>query len=127
MKKDVVSHDILQLLEDELPSWFTRKMAVEKLNGIFSNSTLTNYEYRKIGPPVHYMGRHACYMKESFMEWLRNHFDNLVVEQRGFRRYVRRRKKGEVVNDKSNGVGEEACGSTERTFGAGEEGGGSEA
>ncbi len=91
-KTSVLSQEILTLLEKELPSWFTRQMAVEKLNGIFSHSTLTNYEYRKIGPPVHYMGGKACYVKETFLAWLKSYLGNMTVEYEGFSRRVRKPK-----------------------------------
>lgn len=92
-KHTAISPGIIELLEKELPSWFTRKMAVEKLNGVFSYSTLTNYEYRKIGPPVHYMGANACYMKDTFIQWLKNYLGGMDVTFEGFSRRVRRNKK----------------------------------
>lgn len=92
-KRKTISPEIIELLERELPSWFTRKTAVEKLNGVFSYSTLTNYEYRKIGPPIHYMGVNACYMKDTFIQWLKDYFGGMSVEFDGFSRRVRRNKK----------------------------------
>ncbi len=96
-KQTVISLEIIELLEKELPSWFTRRMAVDKLNGIFSYSTLTNYEYRKVGPPVHYMGGRACYVKESFIDWLKTYLGGMHVEFDGFSRRIRRNKSTEVA------------------------------
>lgn len=93
-----VSEEILELLEKELPSFFPRTRAVKALNGIFTYQTLSNYESRKIGPPVHYMGRVACYTKESFIEWLRNYFGGMSVNLDGFGRRLRRGEESKENN-----------------------------
>lgn len=92
-KKTTVSLEIIEMLERELPNWFTRKMAVQKLNGLLSYSALANYEYRKIGPPIHYMGVNACYMKDTFIQWLKDYLGGMTVTYDGFSRRVRRNKK----------------------------------
>lgn len=93
------SEKILALVEKELPSWFTRTQAVKLMHGLFSSSTLANYQSQRIGPPVHYMGRVACYDKESFLKWLKEYFSSMEVDVEGFSRRVRRVSKEEAADE----------------------------
>lgn len=95
--QNTISDEIIELIEKELPSWFTRRMAADKLNGLFSYGTLCNYGHRGFGPPVHYMGGKACYVKESFIQWLRDYYSGLAVDYDGFTRRLHNTKRKEKV------------------------------
>lgn len=91
-----ISEAIMQILEKELPSFFSREVAAKHLNGIFTKETLSNFEQTKNGPPVHYMGRRVFYVKTEFMSWLYQYFGGMDVEYHGFGRRVRIRENAEA-------------------------------
>ena len=67
------SEEILALMEQELPSYFTRGDIEELTHGLFKKTTMANFEAAKTGPKVHYLGRKACYIKSEFIQWLREY------------------------------------------------------
>lgn len=77
MAKALISDEIINLMERELPSYFPRKEIDKLTHGLMKAVTLSNLEAAKIGPPVHYMGRKACYVRTEFIEWLKQYYGGM--------------------------------------------------
>ena len=95
-----ISSTIMEILREELPPFFTRDEAAEKLNGIFTKETLANYAHTGKGPKLHTMGRRVFYVREEFLDWLESYLGGMYVEFDGFSRRVRQRE------DAPTGTGE---------------------
>lgn len=63
--------DIYDDIYEALPPFFTRKKAVECLNGLFTLNSLNHATTRPGGPPVHHIGKRAVLRREEFVEWLK--------------------------------------------------------
>lgn len=82
-KHNAASEEILDLLEKELPAFFTRDVLVEKSHGIFTKQTLEYFSRLPNGTKTHYMGRKSVYIKDEFMSWLRNYYGGMYVKCKG--------------------------------------------
>lgn len=87
------SEELLDLIEKELPTYFTREEASAATRGLLSKQTLAHYEHIGIGPKTHYLGRRVYYIRSQFMEWMRNYYGGMNVVTKGFVRTVRRGKR----------------------------------
>ena len=67
------SKEIVELMEQELPTYFTRTDVERLTHGLFKKGSMANLEAAKLGPKVHYMGRKACYVKSEFIEWVKEY------------------------------------------------------
>lgn len=106
--QETLSPAILKLYADALPDFFTRAQAAELSNGILSRDTLAYLEHSRSGPPIHYVGRKACYVKEEFIAWMENYYGGMHVKFTGFGRQLCR---AEGASGSSTGSG----GGPERT------------
>ena len=86
MAKELVSDEIIALMEQELPSYFPRNKIGDLTHGLIKAVTLANLETIKAGPPIHYMGRKACYVRSEFIEWLKQYYGGMYDTTENFAR-----------------------------------------
>lgn len=61
-------------IREMLPAVFTRKQAASCLNGLLSAHSLSNLDSLGQGPAKQRIGRRVMYERETFVDWLENHF-----------------------------------------------------
>lgn len=62
---------LIEALEKELPTSFTRPIVAKHLKGVLSVGHLANLDSQKLGPPSGRLGRCVVYERTSFLVWLR--------------------------------------------------------
>lgn len=71
---------LAELMEQELPSYFPRSEADKFTHGLIKSATLANLEKAKCGPPIVYVGKKACYLKDEFVKWIREYYGNMTLD-----------------------------------------------
>lgn len=66
--------ELKEFLEKNLPPLFPRASIKELTNGIISYRTMTNLDFKKMGPPIVRVGRKVCYKREDFITWAVEYF-----------------------------------------------------
>lgn len=64
----------LNKLQEILPPFFARKDIPIYFGSIISRGTLANLG-KENGPPYELIGKKAVYEKETFLNWLENHYN----------------------------------------------------
>lgn len=75
-----VSQDVLRILREKLPDFFTRSRVEELTNGLLSQATMYNLDRAGKGPKTHRMGRQICYIKDEFVDWIENYYRGMSHE-----------------------------------------------
>ena len=77
MSRAYISEEILAVMEQELPTYFPRAELDKLTHGLLMGRTMHDLNSKGRGPKVHYMGRKACYMRNEFIDWLREYYGGM--------------------------------------------------
>lgn len=76
----MICEDIVQLMEQDMPSFFKRADVEKYTNGLFKASTISSMNRAGKGPTPRLMGRTVCYMRSEFIAWLREYYGGMHGE-----------------------------------------------
>lgn len=76
----MISEKIFEIMREEMPRYFRRADVAKYTQGLLQASTMANINRDGKGPEPHVMGRTVCYLKEEFLEWMREYYGGMSSE-----------------------------------------------